>query len=432
MKIHKVFNSQNIKISAVGSLGIKFFSALFAFLSGILLARALGLQNYGIYVLAFTTITLLSVPTSLGLPNLITRYISKYQVQENYSAIKGILIRCNQFTLISYAIILICAAISYFFWWKNFGTNLCNTTWIGFILLLFMALGSIKAAALRGLHFVILGQLPDTLLRNFLLCVGIGIYFVFKIKLSPFTAMLIYSISALLSYLVAHFFLQKKLLNNLKEVKPEYHNREWFMQSIPFSVNSGVQIVRSKLVTYVLVAFGSVKGVAIYDIALRGASLVSFTLDALNTAIAPYISAAFEKNNIKTLQKIVTKTSRLIFAFAFPVVAVFIIGGHKFISILFGQEFTQSYVPLIIACIGQLISSICGSVGLVLIMTGNQKYFTNNNIIITILNVIICIPFVIYFDVIGATFVYSFLLILQNIILFIHVKSKLHINTTIF
>ena len=203
-------------------------------------------------------------------------------------------------------------------------------------------------------------------------------------------------------------------------------------EAIPFSLNSGVQVIRSKLVTYVLAAFSSVTAVAIYDVALRGAALVAFTLDALNTAIAPHISAAFEKKDFNNLQKIITKTSRIIFAFSLPIALFFILGGDQLIVLLFGKEYRLAYIPLVILCIGQLISSLSGSVGLVLSMTGNQSYFTNSNIFITVLNIVLCIPLVKYFDVIGATIVYSFLLILQNFILLVYIKSKLKIKTMIF
>ena len=169
------------------------------------------------------------------------------------------------------------------------------------------------AAALRGLHFVLLGQLPDTLLRNLLLCIGVFIFYVLKAPLTPYMGMLIHVFAAAISYIVGFVFLKRKLLNKLREVKPIYHNKMWLKEAIPFSLNSGVQVIRSKLVTYVLAAFGSVTAVAIYDVALRGAALVAFTLDALNTAIAPHISAAFEKKDFNNLQKIITKTSRIIF-----------------------------------------------------------------------------------------------------------------------
>ena len=169
MKIKELLNSQHIKVSAIGSLAIKFLSAFFAFLSGIILARLLGLEGFGFYTLAFTTVTLLSVPVALGLPTLITRYISKYQVVEDYSAIKGLLIRTNQMVYIASLVILLIAVVSYFLWWKNLNSVLVETIWYSLMLLPLMGLGSLRAAALRGMRFIILGQLPDTLLRNFLL-----------------------------------------------------------------------------------------------------------------------------------------------------------------------------------------------------------------------------------------------------------------------
>lgn len=432
MKIKELLNSQHIKVSAIGSLAIKFLSAFFAFLSGIVLARLLGLEGFGIYTLAFTTVTLLSVPVSLGLPTLITRYISKYEVSKDYAAVKGLLIRTNQMVYISTLVIYFLAVISYFIWWKNVNTVLVETVLYSLILLPLLGLGSLRAAALRGMKFVILGQLPDTLLRNFLLCLGIGVFYYSDFKMTPPLAMQIHVVAALLAYISGYFILRKKLHHEIKYLKPTFSNKEWFKQALPFSINSGIQIVKSKLVVYVLAIFGSIEAVALFDIALRGAALVAFTLDALNTAIAPYISSAFEKKNMESLQRIVTKTSRLIFIFALPVVLIFILGGKPLLAFVFGKEFVLSYVPLVILCIGQLVNAATGSVGLVLSMTGHQDYITKVLSLITVLNILFCIPLVIYFDVLGASLIYSGLIIVQNLILVVYVKNNLKINTTIF
>lgn len=432
MKIKDLLNSQLLRVSAFGSLAIKFLSAFFAFLSGIILARLLGLEGFGIYTLAFTTVTLLSVPVSLGLPMLITRYISKYEVAGDYSSIKGLLIRTNQMVYISTAVMILLALVAYFIWWKNLNPVLVKTVWYSFILLPLLGLGSLRTGALRGMRFIILGQLPDTLLRNFLLCLGIGIYYLNGFKMTPPLAMQIHIVAALIAYISGYFFLRKKLHHRINDLKPTFKNKEWFKQALPFSINSGIQVVKSKLVVYVLAIFGSIEAVALFDVALRGAALVAFTLDALNTAIAPYISNAFEKKNMGALQRIVTKTSRLIFIFALPVVLIFIFGGKPLLGFLFGKEYLLSYVPLVILCIGQLVNAATGSVGLVLNMTGNQSYFTKITVYMTIVNILFSIPLVIYFDVLGAAFIYSGLIVIQNILLVIYVKSKLRINTTIF
>ena len=116
MKILKVFNSKQIRTAAIGSLIVKFLSALFALINGVLLANLLTVKDFGIYILALTTITIISIPVSLGLPNLITRYISKYEVNKNIAAIKGILIRSNQLVLLTSLLAFIIAFLLYIIW----------------------------------------------------------------------------------------------------------------------------------------------------------------------------------------------------------------------------------------------------------------------------------------------------------------------------
>ncbi len=432
MRLHNIFNSKQIKTAAIGSLVIKFLSALFALVNGIILANVLSVKDFGIYVLAFTTITVISIPVSLGLPNLITRYISKYDITNDVSSIKGLLIRSNQLVVITSVLAVTIAFISYVVWWKNYPANVVSTFWYSFLLLPLLVFGSLRAAALRGLKFVILGQLPDTFLRNLFLTCFLLIAILFDFKIVPHSAMILHSIAAAVAFFIGYFILKKKLLNRLKNEIPTYKDKLWLKEAIPFSITSAVQVIKSKLLIYVLAIFGSIEAVAIYDVAMRGASLVAFTLDALNSAISPYISSAFELNQKIVLQRIITKSTRLIFILSLPIALVFIVGGETVITLLFGDKYAIAYIPLVILCVGQLVNSFTGSVGIVLNMTGNQKYLAKNQIQMMLVSAALSIPFVMYYDVIGAALVFSFVLILQNIILLIYVRRKLNINTAIF
>jgi O-antigen/teichoic acid export membrane protein len=429
--ILEFFNKKSIKSAAIGSLIVKFLSALSAFLIGLFLARDLGLESFGVYTVAFTTILVLSVPVSLGLPTLITRYVSKYEVENNYSAIKGLLIRANQIVIIISLLVFTIAAVSYLLWWKNYDKELVDAIIYSFLLLPLIALGSLRAAALRGLKFIVLGQLPDTFLRNFIFLILLITFKLTEQNLTPALAIQMHIIAALLAFIVGAYFLHIKLGRKTNMINAIYFNKHWLNQALPFSLNSGIQVLKNKLSTYVLVIFGSLESVALFDVATRGASLVAFTLDALNTAIAPYISSEFEKNNMVSLQSIVTKTSRIIFFFAVPVVIVFVIGGEKLIDFLFGKEYNKAYLPLVILCFGQLINAATGSVGLVLNMTGRQAYFTKIAVYMAVLNTLLCIPFVIWFDVKGAALLTALIIISQNIILVKYVFKDLKINTTI-
>lgn len=432
MKLLRLFNSQQIRVAAAGSLVIKFLSAFFAFLNSVLLARILGLEQFGIYTLALATIILLTVPVSFGLPHLVIRYFSKYEVDKDYGSIKGLLKRANQFvilaTLVAYAI----AAITYVVWWHSYNELLVSAVLAGLVMLPLIVMASIRAAALRGLRFVVLGQISDTVLRSGLLCLGLLIYYILELDLTPAKALMLHGGAAAVALLAGIYFLHIKLRAPLKGVPAVYHNRFWLKETVPFAINGGVHIAKEKIISYVLAIFSSVEAVAVFDIALRASALVSFTLDAVNSAIAPYISKAYETGNKESLQRILRKSSRIIFAAAVPIVLVFIFAGEWFLGFVFGEEYRLSYIPLIILCVGQLVNSAAGSVGIVMYMTGQQAYFTKVVLTLTSLFALLSIPFVMFWDVNGAAIVLSLLLIVQNIVLVIFVKRQLQVNSTIF
>ncbi len=432
MKILNFFNSKQIKTSIIGSLGIKFLSALFAFLNSILLARILGLEQFGIYTLAIATIFILAVPVSFGMPNLIIRFISKYEVEANYRAIKGLLIRTNQFVIISTLIVFAISIISYFLWWDSFNSNLVEAIWYGLILLPIVVLNSLKSASLRGLKFILLGQVSNIFLRSFVTFLGVIIYYSLQIELTPAKVIIIQIIATLFSLLVGSLFLTRKLKEKTIGIQPIYKNYEWLKQTIPFSINEGIKISKERVSSFILAIFHGVESVAIFEVALKASSLVSFNLDAINTAIAPYISSIFEKKDFKSLQYILKKSSRIIFITALPIFIVFFFGGEQLITILFGSEFNSAYLPLVILCIGQLVNAIAGSVGVVLVMTGNQAYYTKIIFTSTLLYLALNIPLVLYFNVVGAAINMGLLIIFQNIFFVVYVKKKLKLNTTIF
>tara|TARA_Y100000815_G_scaffold84801_1_gene73512 strand:- start:25577 stop:26869 length:1293 start_codon:yes stop_codon:yes gene_type:complete len=426
------FSNKDIKISSIGSISIKFAAAFFGFLNGVLLARFLSLEGLGVYVLVFSTVTLLSVPTTLGLPNLLIRYISKYEVLNQFALVKGLLIKSNLIATYITLLVYLLAFVSYFFWWGSYDKMLVETIFYGLLLLPLLSYGSLRSAALKGLRYVILADLPESLLRSLIFSILLLTAQLSGYNLSPKLAMIYQLIAAFIAFVIGYLFLNEKLLKNLKGIRPLYDSKVWIKESIPFSINAAIQIIRTRLLIYLLAIFGSIEAVALFEVATKGANLVSFILNALNSAISPYISKSFEEGNLVYLQKILKVSARIIFVFSLPIALIFIIGGRSLLMYIFGNEYAGSYIPLVILCLGQLVSALTGSVGLLLNMTGHQKYFSRSNLWMLLLNVIFSIPFIVVYDVSGAAFVFSALLVLQNIILYLFVKRRLNLNTTVF
>jgi len=431
LKVSEVLNSTGLKIGSLGSVVINFLGTFLTFLISILLARYLGVNSYGVYVLAFSTVMLLSIPMTLGLPLLLTRYIPKYEMENNYSAIKGMLKKTHQITVLNYFIILIICFAIYFISPSQYSISFVETFFWGLLLLPIMGLSAIRAASLQGMRYIILGQAPDVFLRNLFLCLGILGYYLFTGAITGAEAMMIHVVSAGLSYAIGYYFLKKKLLNRLKKITPVYHTKMWLSHATQFSVNMGINNLKMRIATYMLALFSGTGAVALFEVAFKGANLVSFALKALNSAIAPHLSKNFEENNTKHLQKIVNKASRLIFVFSAPVALIFIFGGERVIEVLYGIEYKDSYVPFAILCGAQLINSFAGCVGLFLNMTGHHSFVLRVNLFNTVFNIVIAIPFIMYFDVIGASLAYATLLVVQNVILVWYSRKKLGINTTI-
>ncbi len=430
--LSELFSKKGIRHATVGSVMIKFGSAFFTFLNSILLARLLSLEGFGYYVIAFSTVMLLSVPTTLGIPYLITRYVSKYEVHGNYRAIKGLLIKTNTLVLITTLTIFVIAAISYFFWWGSYESELVETMLYALMLVPVLGFGALRNAALRGMKLIILAELPDALIRNAIFTVLIVGCMLLDNTLTPQNAMLMHVIAGAVAFVLGFIFLRRKLWSQIQGLVPEFHSREWIKQTIPFSINSGVFVVKSKSLVYLLAIFGSVEAVALFEVAMRAASLVSFVMDALNLAISPFISSAFEKGRIGEIQRVVTRTSRIIFLFALPVALAFFIGGKPLLALVFGEVYKNSYVPLVILCGAQLLSAVVGSVGLVLSMTGKQGLLSKSNLIAMAAILVFSIPLIRYFDVTGAALIFGCILIIQNLFLLYYVRKHIQVNTTIF
>lgn len=430
-KLFDIIQRADIRSASIGSLLLKFATAALGVLNAVLLARMMSLEGLGYYVLVYSTMILLLVPVNMGIPNLITRYMSKYMVHDQWKEIKGLMIKTNVFVLVMVLVLLFLAFVSYFLWWRRYDAELVDSFVIGFGLIPVIGFGSLWASALRGMKLVVLANISDQFLRTFLFSILILACLVTKVEMSPLVAITIQLIASALSAMVALLLVVRKLLPKLKGLRPIYYTKEWIKQTIPFSINGGVQTIRSRMVNYILIGFGSVESVALYEVATKGSILVSFTLDAMANAISPFVSSYYEKGNMEVLQRILRKAGRVVFLFSAPVAALFILGGEGLIALIFGPEYTGAYIPLAIMCVGQLISALVGLVGLLLNMTGGQAVFSRNNVIMMVLQLVLSIPMVIWFDVVGAAIVNALLVILQNLTLLHYVKKHLKLNTAI-
>ena len=96
---------------------------------------------------------------------------------------------------------------------------------------------------------------------------------------------------------------------------------------------------------------------------------------------------------------------------------------------IFGNSFKSGAFILVILALGQFINVITGSVGYLLMMSGNERLLRNNIIFIAVLNLTLNLLLIPKYGILGAAISTSVSLALQNIISMVIVKYRLGIWT---
>jgi len=422
--------SQLIKDStAVGAL--KVASTLLTLLTGILLARLLGPSDYGIYAFVLSIITLLGLPTKAGLPALITRETATNQLQERWGYLRGLLALTNVFVLV---FSLLIAITSYFVIeavWRGGQTSRHVFLW-ALLLLPLVAFGNIRGATLRGLRKVIQGQLPELIIRPVILFVLLSGYLIAGPQLDPVLAVQFNIIASLVAFLIGAILLVKAMPPEVYKAVAEYEVRVWATSLIPLSLFAGLRTMDSQLVLIILGSLGTTEDVGLFRVAATGAALVAFGLTAINMVISPHVARLYKSGEIDKLQGLITNSTRLVAAIAFPVFFIFLIFGESILGIIFGEEYRPAATALTIMCFGQLVNSTCGSVVLVLNMTGFEKETLKGIGVSILLGIILSIMLIPSYGITGAAFAYTVSLSTWNIILIVVTRRKTGINTFIF
>lgn len=417
-----------------GSGGIKAIFGLLTFATSVYLARVLGLEQYGIYVYAISIITLLSFPAQLGLPVLVVRQVARYDTLNEWKLLCGLLRRANQavfvFSGIAAVILLLISDLLSSKAGESNGAQ-SHVLMIGAVLIPLTALGNLRGATLRGFGHVVSGQLPELFVRP-LLFLAFVIYASTSMEFDARYAVGLQVASASVAFLAGVFLLNRVLPDIVRLASPTYDTKVWARSVLPLAILGGIQVIHHEIDVIVLGIFCSNQDVGLFFAALQGSYLVAFSLGMVNVAIAPAIARLHASGGYLALQNIVTWGARLVLAVAVPVCVLLILLGQELLELVYGVEFRDAYLALIILCVGQMVNAAIGSVALILNMTGYEKDAALGAGAGVLLNVILSFTLVPTQGIIGAALANAISMMAWNTILGIQVYRRLGISPLAF
>lgn len=226
-------------------------------------------------------------------------------------------------------------------------------------------------------------------------------------------------ISLALSFLVVKKSLNSKVVCDNINIKL----KPIIQLAIPLFLASSMTFLKGRIDSIMIGIYLPTENVGEYFVAFKIAAILSLPLNALNSIIAPKIAEFFSKNDKENLKKSIYSSTKLLFVISFPLFLIIILFSNKLLGLFNVYSITAKYA-LIILTLGQFISSISGSVGVFLQMSGDEKTYRNLTGGILILNVILNFALIPTIGLIGAAISSTIGLVLFNLTSVVIIRNK--------
>jgi O-antigen/teichoic acid export membrane protein len=384
-----------------------------SFLISVALARLLGAEGFGAYSFAYALAMVLALPAQSGVSQLVIRETARGVISKEWGRVRGLWIWSNR------TVLLLSMTMGFLLVGGALYLEADPEVLIAAGLIPFVALGSLRGAVLAGLHRVVLGQLPESVVRPLLLLFLIFVtpaFFGWE-GLLPDQVMSMHVVAAIVAFAIGAILLFNVRPSEITFARPETNSSAWTRAVLPLSLVAGMQLLINNTDILMLGLLRSDSEVGVYRVVAQCSIFVMFGLQALNTVVAPHFARVFEERDLARLQHLAVTSARVGLLVAIPIGAAFLFWGGSILSILFGDEYVSGYLALVILMSGRILNAALGQVGLLLQMTGNEKYALFGTIVAASLNILLNILLIPPFGIEGAATATAIALVSSHLLL---------------
>ncbi|UZJ38141.1 flippase [Prosthecochloris sp. SCSIO W1103] len=411
---------------AAVALVLKVLGAGLTFLFNLVLARTLGAEGAGLYFLALTVTTIATVFGRLGLDNVLLRYVAANASIDDWRAVKGVYVKGMRLAFIASSL----SAVAVFVFTPTLADEVFQKPEL-VIPMRWMSLAVVPitmlilyAEMLKGLKRI----------RDSLLVFGVGVpafslaaLLLLGGNYGVKGAVWAYASGAILTALLG-VTLWRIAAPKLREISTSFRTNELLKSSIPLFWVASLNMLTNWTATFALGIWGTKEDVGVFGMASRTAMLTSLILTSVNSISAPKFAELYKKKDMVALGATAKNTAKLMTLIASPLLILFLVVPQWFMG-MFGEEFQKGGILLSILAIGQFVNVATGSVGYLLIMSGNEKLMRNNVIFIAIISIVLNVVLDPLYGALGAVVATAVPLAVQNLIAAYLVNYRLGIKT---
>ncbi|MEO8584273.1 MAG: polysaccharide biosynthesis C-terminal domain-containing protein [Flavitalea sp.] len=431
MKINKRILSSYTQRGVLQLFLLQGLSMALVFIVNLVLVRIAGMEDYGTYVYIFNLLALLAGFSVMGLDTLLLKENAVHEHSHNYQKLKGVIHFAILFAVVGSLLTGIIAVVVINQMHLQAIIKIDHYYLIFLILLPLLSLGAVLQGSLQGLKKIIFSQVNEKVVRPLLMLIAISVFYFLKKKTDLPELIIIGGAAIFITLLITWILHARIVIPKIKNVIAKYETAYWIKSAFGFFLLNILVVMNSRVDIFLLGILGSNKEVGVYNIILKVSEVIGIALFIINFVISPLIPKMIITNEKEQLQKLVTQSARFVLLISVPVVLGIILFRHQVLG-FFRVDLFGASKALVILCCGQLVNIMYGSVGILLLMSGNQKYSIISLSISVLLNITLNIILIPKFGIIGVSIAAAISLTAWNSLMYYFVRKKLNIYTTAF
>jgi len=404
------------------------FTACAGYLFKIYLARVLGAEALGIYALGMTIVGFFGLFNG-GLPQAAVRFVAAYSATQQWQHLHGFLRRA--FVLLAVGNVVLAAAMLAIGPWlaRSLYHAPALVPYLRLFALLLMlgvfttflgqVLAGYKDVALRTLLTNFIGSPLNIIFAVVLLSLGFGLRGYLLAQVASSAAVLV-----LLA--VAGWRLTPWQARRAPGTAAPMERQVFWFSAAVFGFNF-LGFILSQTDIFVLGVFLDVRQVGIYSVAATLVAFVPVALQSVNQIFSPTIADLHARGEHALLGRLFQTLTKWILGMTVPLALVMIVFSKPLMR-LFGSTFEAGWLVLSLGTFGQLVNAGVGSVGYLLLMSGNQARLIRVQVVMAVFMVATTLGLVRPFGIAGVALAAALTNALSNYLNLRQVRAALRLS----
>ncbi|PLK69698.1 hypothetical protein C0V73_19600 [Rhizobium sp. TH135] len=377
---------------ALVSISVRIAAAFVGLGLQILLARLMALEDYGIYVILWTWVSVVGQIGVLGFYDSAARFIPRYGRRESHDHLAGYLATGFR-AVIAGSGLLAAAALTFLFVLPGL-IDPAFLLPLGVLALGFpiLSLETYLTGIARGFGWYALSTVPGYILRPALIMLGVGLANTAGCHLDAVTVLAIVVFASIIVLLVQALLLRARLPKRARPTTNRERRRFWLLASVlmmPAMTAEELFVWIDVLILGFLVA---PEQASLYFAAQRSLSLAAFVQYGFMLVAARGFSLSLASADRAGLQGRITRSTNATFWLTIPSVALTLVAGYPLLH-LFGPAFVAAYPCLALLGLAYVIRGATGQAAELLVVQGRYRL----SLLIVSISVATCILLMLLF-----------------------------------